>query len=238
MQCSFDIEFPGQFPLEVSQQEVKRKACEAVVTAWRKWEKNITCYVTTWRDHQPETAMAALTEISWAVLLNEVELERRQHGVSHFVIANLSLWVCIKRCPLRTSRSNWRNTGRWQRWQTYDGTMGAHPESQMMLFLLSGTSHTNDQGKGLSYLYCRCPTCIPSVYRWVLKSQWATSILFWWLPNSSSSLLLLSWEFSLLGSMGAGGGMAEEFAQLTGWMACHETTLTEGQELVDVYSIF
>lgn len=136
-----------------------------------------------------------------------------------------------------TSRSNWRNTGGWQRWQTYDNTMRAHPEPQMMLFLLPGASHTNNQGKGLSYLYWWCPTCIPSAYWWVLKSQWATSILFCWLPNSSSSLLLLSWEFSLLGSMGAGGEMAEESAQLTGWMACHET-LTEGQELVDVYSIF
>ncbi|KAG5207743.1 hypothetical protein MG293_006966 [Ovis ammon polii] len=33
IQCSFDIEFPGQFPLEVSQQEVKHKACEVVVAA-------------------------------------------------------------------------------------------------------------------------------------------------------------------------------------------------------------
>ena len=32
--------------------------------------------------------------------------------------------------------------------------------------------------------------------------------------------------------------MAEESAQLTGRMACHEMTLTEGQELMDVYSIF
>lgn len=54
------------------------------------------------------------------------------------------------------------------------------------------------------------------------------------LLSSASFLRVFStWEYG-----GTGGGMAEETAQLTGWMACHETTLTEGQELVDVYSIF
>lgn len=82
------------------------------------------CHITTLRDHQWETAMATVTEISWAMLLNDLELERRKYGLPHFVIVSPSLWVVL-RCPLGTSRSNWRNTGRWQRWQTCNSTMGA-----------------------------------------------------------------------------------------------------------------
>ena len=71
-----------------------------------------------------------------------------------YPILLLRIFLCEFVSRDGTSRSNWRNTGRWQRWQTYDNTMGAHPEPQMMLFLLPGASHTNNQGKGLSCLYC------------------------------------------------------------------------------------
>ena len=45
---------------------------------------------------------------------------------------------CIKRCPLRTSRSNWRNTGRWQRWQICDSTMRAIQNHRWCYFSFLG----------------------------------------------------------------------------------------------------
>ena len=143
---------------------------------------------------------------------------------------------CIKRCPLRTSRSNWRNTGRWQRWQICDSTMRAIQNHRWCYFSFLGLLIQITRGRACPIFTVDAPLVSPLLtdefwshnkqhlyFSGGFPTQAPLSCFF---PESFLCLGVWKW------------GMAEESAQLTGWMACHEMTLTEGQELMDVYSIF
>lgn len=166
------------------------------------------------RDHQQEIAMAAVTDFLSNVTKWTRAREEKVASIIPFWYCESFFVSCIRRCPLRTSRSNWRNTGEMAEGQTCDSTMRAIQNHRWCYCSFPGLLIQITKGRACPIFTVDTPL-VSSLLTDEFWSHNGQHLYFsGGFPSSSASLLLLSWEFSLLGSME--GGMAEESAQLTG----------------------